>query len=158
MKEERIKKLRKELIYLVEPEIDKEINANILNLENDNVDIKKIAKEIYLKRGVDITKIKHSFIDDLNDLTYLFKNKDKNIKKKMYIEIFYIIILIVLMKIPIDLVRDIGYEYIEMLSSELIYYNLWNLAFLIIYTVIVICALIIFIRNFNSKYKDTKEI
>ncbi|MBE6157024.1 MAG: hypothetical protein E7161_04715 [Firmicutes bacterium] len=162
MKEKRIKELKQELKYLVDTEIKKEIEENIMKLEDSTINIKDLAREIYLKRGLDITKFKIGVIDGLiniiGEMVNLFKNRDKDIKKKMVLEIIYIAIILVLIKIPFDLVRDIGYEYIELLSTNILYYNLWNLAFLLIYTITIICTFIVFIRNFNNKYKDTKVI
>ena len=73
----------------------------------------------------------------------------------MYLEIVYIVLLLILMKIPFDLVRDIGYEYIELLTTNSLFYTLWNFAFLLLYTITLICSVIVLIRNFNKKYKDT---
>ena len=70
----------------------------------------------------------------------------------MVIDIVYLVLLIILLKIPFDLVRDIGYEYIEMLSTNNLFYTLWNLAFLLIYTITIICAFVVLVRNFNNKY------
>jgi len=160
MKEKRIEALEKELRYLVDTEIKKEIIENSKKLDDNNVNVKELAKEIYLKRGLDITKFKRSFIDNLSntigEMLSLFHNKDKDLKKNMIVEILYIIILLILIKIPFDLVRDIGYEYIEILSTKALYYNLWHLTFLLVYTIIALCAFVVFVRNFNKKYKNTK--
>ena len=53
MKDDRLKKLNNELKYLTDSERQKEILNYNNALENDNVDIKNIAKEIYLKRGIE---------------------------------------------------------------------------------------------------------
>ena len=74
----------------------------------------------------------------------------------MIIDIVYFVILLLLIKIPFDLVRDIGYEYLEMLSTNNTLYTLWNLAFLLIYTITLICTAIVLIKNFNSKYVNNK--
>ena len=34
----------------------------------------------------------------------------------MVVEIIYIVVILLLLKIPFDLVRDIGYDYLELLS------------------------------------------
>ena len=56
------------------------------------------------------------------------------------------------MKIPFDLIRDIGYEYIELISNNSILITTWNLVFLLLYTITIICVAIVLIRNFNKKY------
>jgi len=159
MNEQKIRELRKQLKYLVESEINKEIEIYFSHISEENIDIKKLADEIYLKRGIDISKINRGFISNLtntvSEMIDLFKDRDKEIKNKMVIEIIYIIILLIFMKIPFDLVRDIGYEYIEILSNNQLYFSLWSLAFLLIYTVVIICAFVVLARNFNKKYKRT---
>lgn len=161
MKNERIKKLRNELKYLLDTEIEQEIIENDLKLNTEEVDIKELAKSIYLKRGLDIKKIKKNFfgdlVDSITEMGTLFKEKNKSTKRKMIVELIYIGILLLLIKIPFDLVRDIGYEYIEIITTKTIYFNLWNILFLIIYTITILCTLIVFIRNFINKYKNTSN-
>lgn len=161
MKNERIKRLRSELKYLLEAEIEKEILENDIRLGDEAVRVADIAKDIYLKRGIDIKKLNKSFlgnlVDSITEMANLFKHKDKATKIKMIIDIVYIIVLLLLIKIPFDLVRDIGYQYIEILSTQTIYYNLWSLLFLLLYTITILCSFIVFVRNFNNKYKDTNS-
>lgn len=161
MKENRTKELRNELTYLLQSEIEKEIIENEAKLENEDVSVKEIAKDIYTKRGIDVSKLKKGFmnglIDSITEMSSLFKNKDKSIKNKMCLEVVYILILLILMKIPFDLVRDIGYEYIELITTSSLINTLWNFAFLLLYTITLICSFIVLIRNFNKKYKDTSK-
>ena len=70
----------------------------------------------------------------------------------MILELIYILLIVILLKIPFDLVNDIGYEYIEILSTKQLYYNLWNIGFLILYTITFIATAIVLLRNFNEKY------
>ena len=152
--EENIKKLEKELRFLTDEARKEEIEKNKQLINNSK--IKELARNIYISRGLDITKLKGSFtnnlMEELNNFFNSFKNKDKETKRKMIIDIIYLVLLIILLKIPFDLVRDIGYEYIEMLSTNNLLYTLWNLAFLLIYTITVICAFVVLVRNFNNKY------
>lgn len=152
--EDKVKLLEKELKYLTKDAIKEEISMNKNRLEKEEVRV--IANDIYLNRGLDITKLKRNITSNLmNDLGSAFsgfKEKDKTIKKSMIIDIIYFVILLILIKIPFDLVRDIGYEYIEMLSTNNMFYTLWNLAFLLLYTITLICTAIVLIKNFNSKY------
>lgn len=159
MKEQRIKELRNLLKYLIDFEIDKEIELNFSKLEDKNVDINKLACDIYLQRGLNINKIKKTnktLVERINDMIELFKIKDKNTKKKMFVDIIYIMLVIILVKIPFDLIRDIGYEYVEIISTKTLYNNIWNLIFLIMYTITIISIFIAFLNNFNNKYKNTK--
>ncbi len=157
MIEERKKKLKKELSYLLESEIQKEIMLNENNLLNENIKIKDIANSIYTKRGIDYKKIKsNNLIDVINETADVFKNKDKKTKRNMYINIIYIILLLILMKIPFDFVRDLGYDYLKVLLTKTIYYNLWYILFLLLYTVTMVCTFIVLLRNFNSKFNSVK--
>ena len=159
MKEKRVKELKNELNVLLKEEVEKELILNDSKLEDEKISVKDIAKEIYLKRGIDVSKLNkgliNNLIDNISELFSLFKNKDKKTKNKMYLEIVYIVLLLILMKIPFDLVRDIGYEYIELITTNSLFYTLWNFAFLLLYTITLICSVIVLIRNFNKKYKDT---
>ena len=152
--EDKIKLLEKELKYLTKDAIKEELAMNKSRLEKEEVRI--IANDIYLNRGLDITKLKRNItsnlINDLGTAFSGFNNKDKSIKRSMIIDIIYFVILLLLIKIPFDLVRDVGYEYIEMLSTNNTLYILWNLAFLLLYTITLICTAIVLIKNFNNKY------
>ena len=152
--DDKIKKLEKELKYLTKDVIKEEIEKNKNRLESE--DAKIIANDIYLNRGLDITKLKRNITSNLiNDFSSAFsdfKNKDKDTKKRMIIDIIYFVLLLLLMKIPFDLIRDIGYEYIELISNNSILITTWNLVFLLLYTITIICVAIVLIRNFNKKY------
>lgn len=154
--ENKINELEKELKYLTKEALETELKNNKNKLENKDANVKNIAKEIYLNRGLDINKLNRNITSNLiNDISVFFnsfKGKDKTTKRKMIIDIVYLIILIILIKIPFDLVRDIGYEYIEMLSTNNIFYTLWNLAFLLLYTLTAICTFIVLVKNFNQNY------
>ena len=158
MKEENIKKLNNELKFLTENERQKEITNYSIALESNNANIKAIAQEIYLKRGIDYTKLNKGFFNNITntitDLSNIFKNKDSKVKGKMIVEIIYIVLILLLLKIPFDLVRDVGYDYIALLSTNNIYYVLWNALFLVLYTITIFCTFIVLIRNFNNKYKN----
>ncbi len=160
MKDEKLKKLEKELRYLVIDERKKELDA-YSNIIEGNVKVEDLAKEIYLKRGIDYNAIKKDGLFNnlgatVSEFGSLFKNKTGDTKKKMIFEIIYMVVLVVLLKVPFDLVRDVGYDYIELLTTNDLLYTLWNLAFLLLYTIVLICTLIYLIRNFNKKYRDMK--
>ena len=154
---EKIKKLEKELKFLKKEVIEEEIKKHRIDIEN-NADIKKLANDIYSSRGIDTEKLNRNItgnlINNLNLLYNGFKNKEKNIKIKMIIDLLIMFLIIVLIKIPFDLIRDIGYEYIEIISTNSLFYAIWNLLFLIIYTIVIICSFVILLKNFNNKYNN----
>ena len=86
----------------------------------------------------------------------IFKSKEKATRNKMIVQIVYIVLLLILIKIPFDLVRDLGYDYIELLSTNNLIQTLWNFGFLLLYTVTMICTFVVLIRNFNAKFRDAK--
>lgn len=156
MIEKREKQFKKELEYLTKEELGKELSLNKNNIENTNIDLKTLAREIYAKRGLDVSKIKKGFlnslVDELTKFSSLFYEKEKGTKGKMILEVVYIVILLVLLKIPFDLVRDIGLDYIMLMTTKTIYSNLWSFILLILYTITIICTFLVLIRNFNKKY------
>lgn len=157
--EKKIKELEKELQYLTDKAKEKEINKNKSRLEQE--EIKDIVNDIYLSRGLDINKLKGNISNNVfNDLVVVlngFRNKDKVTKKNMVIDIIFFILILILIKIPFDLVRDIGYEYVELISTNNTLYTLWNLSFLLIYTITLICVAIVLIKNFNNKYSNNND-
>lgn len=157
MKDKRIKELRSELKYLLDVEIEKEINNYSEKINDESYEIKKLAEEIYLKRGLNLDKIKSknafkNIISLFNELLLIFDNNQGK-KKQMIIEIIYTIVLLILLKIPFNLIRDVGYEYIDIFSSNLLFTKIWNILFVILYTITIISGFITFIKNFVKKYK-----
>jgi len=157
MKDKRIKELRSELKYLLDVEIEKEINNYSEKINDESYEIKKLAEEIYLKRGLNLDKIKSknafkNIISLFDELLLIFDNNQGK-KKQMIIEIIYTIVLLILLKIPFNLIRDVGYEYIDIFSSNLLFTKIWNILFVILYTITIICGFITFIKNFVKKYK-----
>lgn len=154
--DDNVKRLENELRYLTTKAKEDEIEKNKHLLEDKNVNIKEISKNIYISRGLDITKINNSITTNMtNEFSKFlnsFKEKEKSIKIKMIIDIVYMLLLLILLKIPFDLVRDIGYEYIEIISTNNTLHMFWNLGFLILYTLTIICAFITLLNNFNNKY------
>lgn len=155
---EKKQKLEKELRYLLKDVRDEEIKKYSSNLENE--DVKVIAQKIYNERGIDYSSLDTGLLNNISktitDLMNVFKGKDKQTRNKMILEIVYIVVLLILIKIPFDLVKDIGYEYIALLSQNHVISILWELAFLILYTIVIVCTFIVLIRNFNAKYRNVK--
>ena len=167
-KEEYLKKLEKELRFLTKEEFNKEIdcyNKFFSSEEEKGITFtetmnslgtpKELSKKIYLKRGIDPTKLKGSFVNNIItsivNIINAFKNP-KNPKKKMIIDLIYMVLLIILVKLPFNLVRDIGFDYIFLASKSPLIETLWYLLFLILYTITAICIFIVLARGFNKKY------
>lgn len=152
----REEKLFKELKYLKNDIRNSEMESAKEKLDNPKIPIKEIAIEIYDRRGIDYNKLEKGSFNNIetlvSDFSNSFKGKDKKTTRKMILELIYILLIVILLKIPFDLVNDIGYEYIEILSTKQLYYNLWNIGFLILYTITFIATAIVLLRNFNEKY------
>lgn len=152
----REEKLFKELKYLKDDIRNSEMESAKEKLDNPKIPIKEIAIEVYDRRGIDYNKLEKGSFNNIetlvSDFSNSFKGKDKKTTRKMILELIYILLIVILLKIPFDLVNDIGYEYIEILSTKQLYYNLWNIGFLILYTITFIATAIVLLRNFNEKY------
>ncbi len=158
MKEENIKKLEKELKYLLKEERDKEITKYEFLLANENINIKGLAEKIYYERGIDYKKLQTGLFNNLsstfNTFSSLIKSKDPQTRKKMIFELIYIVLVLSLIKLPFDFIRDIGYNYLDILGANHTIDLIWQLIFLILYTITLIVCLVMFIKNFNNKYKN----
>ena len=158
MKEKNIKNLENELRYLTNEVKMADIEKYNNVLANDKVDIKKIAEEIYLSHGINYAKLNKGFfnnlIETITEFGSLFKNKTGNIKGKMFLEMLCMVLILVFLKVPFDFVRDLGFDYIELLTNNNVLYVIWNLVFLFLYTIVFICTLVVLMCNFNSKYRD----
>ena len=156
MNEEKLLKLSKELKYLLKSEREKEL-IKCKNKEYENSNVINVAREIYASRGIDYNKLHKDFfnnlVDTVTEFLNIFKGKDKKDKRNMIIEVVYMVILLILIKVPFDLVKDIGLDYIEIFSTNNVLRMLWQLAFMLLYTVTLICTLLVLLRNFNKKYR-----
>lgn len=167
-KEEYLKRLEKELNFLTQEELTKEIECykKFFNSEEEKkvefVDTinslgtpKELSKKIYLKRGIDPSKLKRNFINSIItsviNIINAFKNP-KNERKNMILDLIYMFLVIILVKLPFNLVRDIGYDYILIASKSILIENLWYLLFLVLYTITALCIFIVLARGFNKKY------
>lgn len=154
MKEKRIKELRLELKYLEKDVIDEEIKKHNKELEKDNV--KDIARMIYHERGIDYNLINRNIFNrliyEISSFVNLFQNNDKKIRKRMIIEVLYILLILILIRIPFMLVEDICFDYINLLTTKGIVIKLIHLLFLVIYTITIICSFIVLNRTFIKKY------
>ena len=157
MNDEKLLKLNKELKYLVKSEREKEL-IKYKDAAYENSNVKSVVKEIYAQRGIDYNKLHKDFLNNLVDTVTefinVFKNKDSKVKRNMIVEIIYMVILLILIKVPFDLVSDIGLDYIEIFSTNNVLRVLWQLAFMLLYTVTLVCTLLVLLRNFNKKYRN----
>lgn len=167
-KEEYLKKLKKELKFLTKDELNKEINfyekyfkseetKNILFKETiESIGTPKdVAQKIYLKRGIETKKINENYIDKIigykNSFIKIFKN-EKNDKTKLIVDLVIIVLIVLLLKTPFDLIKNIGYDYLFLDNPNATYEKIWETTFLILYIITMVCTLFLLVKNFIKKY------
>lgn len=156
-------KLEKELMFLTKEELKKELDCYSKYFETGDANNiieslgtpKELSKKIYLKRGIDPSKLSKNFINNIatsfTDIINAYKNKN-NDSKKMTIDLIYILLILILIKLPFNLVRDISFDYISIISTNPIFEKLWYLLFLLLYTLTAISSFVVLVRNFSKKY------
>lgn len=151
--DEKIKELRSKISFLTQEEIERQVSLNKESIEN-NIDIDAIVDSICKDKGIDIKKINGTANEkvgkSLNTFINLFSIKE--IRKSLIIDVVVNVLIILLLKLPFDFVRDLGYDYLDALSSNQLLYSLWNILFLIVYTVVLVFLVIFTIRRINNKY------
>ena len=93
--EDKIKELEKELKYLTNDAIKEEVAMNKNRLKKENVRV--IANDIYLNRGLDVTKLKRNITSNLiNDFGTAFSGFKEciNLNKIIICDLFVIFSLI----------------------------------------------------------------
>lgn len=87
-----------------------------------------------------------------------FPHKEKEIKLKIIKEMIIDMIIILLSKIPFDLIKDMGLDHWKVLYKNSLYSSIWNLVFLNLYLITLICLIIFLFRSIYIKYFNKKEI
>lgn len=57
-------------------------------------------------------------MNSIENISNTFQDIDKQVRKKMIVDIILMVIILLLVKIPFNLIRDIGYDYIELLFKK----------------------------------------
>ena len=135
------KKLNYYLRYLKKS--DRELELQKYSNLNKDTDLVELANKIYAEKGLKTRILKDiSFTDAIGIMIDKIKLKDKNISKKIILFILYILLLIIVIKIPFIYVRDITLNlFNEFFNSEL-KITIWNLIFEGLYAVTTIVIII----------------
>ncbi len=154
-KEEFIKELKKNLKWLNKKEREEEL-IYYDNLDNYNLDPVKIANEIYKKRNLKIKILpKIKFLDATNILITNLQSKDKNKIKNILLFFLYMLILVIIIKVPFIYLRDmITNIFIDTFKNDL-NYTIWALSLEFIYA---LTAIIIFIKMIKNKALELKAM
>lgn len=153
-KEEFIKELTKNLKYLNKKERNEEL-VYYENMENYNINPIKIANDIYKRRGINITITKNiKFLDALNIIISNLESKDKKKLKNILLFFLWMLILIIIIKIPFIYIRDIiANIFIDTFKSDKVY-ALWVIILELIYA---LTAIIIFIKKIKVKALELEK-
>lgn len=165
-----LKSLRKELSFLEKKELEEEMLYYINKIDNSKLADKEviasfgkmedIVKKVSKKHGVNYETIKEdkslfkSFYRDLLDLSTILRESDNKKKGKILSDIFLLIVVTCLLKIPFIFVRDLGDETINgLLNNNAVFLVIWGLFIELFYALI---ALGFFIKTFKKWFKNLR--
>ncbi len=143
-----IKKLNKYLNHLTIKEKKEELEK-YQNLDNYDLNPIEIANNIYQKRNIKYRVTSHiKLFEATNIIINNFRKKDQKITQNIILFFLYLIVLLIIIKIPYIYVRDmISTLFTEALSNDL-YYTIWALTIEFAYAA---TTIIIFIKLIKEK-------
>ena len=143
-----LKELKYQLRYLTKEALEEELKNN----QDYNSPPEDIANNIYQKRGLNIKVArKSSFLDSIATIIEAFKDK-KNISNLLGF-FLYVFLLIILIKIPFSLIRDMISTIFNVFFSNEIISTIWVLTFELLYAITAILIFIKFIKNKAQEYE-----
>ena len=143
-----LKELKYQLRYLTKEALEEELKNN----HDYNSPPEDIANNIYQKRGLNIKVArKSSFLDSVATIIEAFKDK-KNISNLLGF-FLYVFLLIILIKIPFSLIRDMISTIFNVFFSNEIISTIWDLTFELLYAITAILIFIKFIKNKAQEYE-----
>ena len=143
-----LKELKYQLRYLTKEALEEELKNN----QDYNSPPEDIANNIYQKRGLNIKVArKSSFLDSVATIIEAFKDK-KNISNLLGF-FLYVFLLIILIKIPFSLIRDMISTIFNVFFSNEIISTIWDLTFELLYAITAILIFIKFIKNKAQEYE-----
>lgn len=162
-KEQFLEELEKHLDILTTEAKEEELKKyQTMILSGEQIDIEKIVKEIYLRRGINPEKVlkKDKFIySKFEELFKIIHNvvekmSENNLEEnvKIILDLLVLIFLICLIKIPFILVRNLGDSLLEVINVPPLL-TVWGLIIDIVY---IIVAFIVFINIFSKWFKNIK--
>ena len=143
-----LKKLKKNLRFLSKPMQNEQLEY-YENLDNYDLDPDDEANKIYKKLNYNIKVFNISFKDALLNI------KESGDWIKIGLFFLYLLLLVILIKVPFIYIRDIGVSIMENRVDINKYYGLINLIVDILYSVFTI---IIFVRLIKKKGYQFKKL
>lgn len=146
-----LRKLRKELKFLNRNNL-KLIMDEYKSLDNYDLDPKEEAKKVYKRLGFEVPEKQH-FLDSVSYIINVFKSKDKSLIQNLVLFFLYMLLIIIIVKVPFIYTRDMVSNIFNSLQSDETYV-VWNLVIEVLYT---ITALLVAIYLINNKVKNLKK-
>ncbi len=154
-KEEFLKKLERRLKFLTD-EAKKEELKKYENLNNYDLEISNEVNKIYEARGLNIKINKDlSLIEAIGIIIDKLKIRDKKILGDIILFFVYLLLFIILIKIPFIFVRDMISSIFNVLVTNETLYTIWNLAFELLYAIAAILISIKFIKTKAIDYEKS---
>ena len=153
-KEEFLKELEMNLKYLSKRERKEELEK-YNNLDNYNLEVIEEANKIYKAKGQKIVMTKE--IKLYNAVNIIIKNirlKNKEILTNIILFFLYLLLLVIVIKIPFIYTRDMISNLFNTLFEKEIAYIIWNLLIEFIYA---ITCILIFIRLIKKKALELEK-
>lgn len=169
-RKEFLKKLRNRLSFLKKDVLEKEVLYYINKIDSSKLSdtevissfgsLDDIVKEVSKKYGINVESTSKKefwfvrFYNNLIALSTILKNSDGKKRGKILLDIFLLIVITCVLKIPFIFVRDLGDRLTEtVFDSNMMILAMWGLVIEVIY---VIVALSFFIRTFEKWFKNIK--
>ncbi len=148
-KDQFLQELKKDLKYLDKKTRNEEL-AKYQNLDNYDIDPAKIANDIYNAYNIPI-KNNYTLFASVNIIINKLQSKDKKIVISVIKFFGYLLLLLILIKIPFIFIRDIFGTFFETNFANSNSFAIWNLSFEILYA---ITTIIIFINLIKKKAQE----
>ncbi len=150
-----IKALNKYLNHLTFKEKKEEL-AKYHNLDNYDLNPIEVANKIYESKGIKYRVTSHiKLFNATNTIINNLAKKDQKITKNILLFFLYLLVLLIVIKIPFIYVRDIiGTLFSSALSDDLAY-TIWALIFEFLYA---LTTIIIFIKLIKRKAFELESI
>ncbi len=148
-----LKELNKELRYLNKDARQNEIEK-YSNLNNSNLNPHEIAQSIYNSYNIKIFE-KETLFNSVNIIINKLQSKNQKIIINIIKFFLYLLVLLIVIKIPFIYIRDLLGTFFESLLYTSKAITLWYLSYELLYA---ITTILIFIRLIKKKAIELKNI
>ncbi len=165
-----IKSLRKHLSFLEKEALEKEVLSYINKIDGSKLSdaeviesfgkMDDIVKEVCKKHGLNPKTVRvhdhwfKRFYNELVDLSTVLKNSDGKKRGKILLDVFLLIVITCVLKIPFIFIRDLGDQFVgTVLSNNVTILAIWGLVIEVVYIVV---ALYFFVHTFEKWFQNLK--